>query len=183
MVKNKTANRVFVSLLLASTLFIGTASYGEEQTHDAALSVKAEKTQKQDKKRTTEEKPSASVTTTIETKTEACTLEITVKNLTKQSDSYQLEWFFISQKNEGTSNDKLYIFGLGKAVVDLNGEAEITRTEASKPFIYTQKSIDPTGPRGKAGGSKQTCVCRIHCSGESRRENHSEGKQRCPVSK
>ncbi|NOU36698.1 MAG: hypothetical protein HOO88_08005 [Kiritimatiellaceae bacterium] len=156
MSRNKVTDRVFISLLLAGTLFAGAASYGEDQLHDASLSVKSDKTQKQDRNRTTEQKPNASVTTTIETKTEACTLEITVGNSTKQNDSYLLEWFFISQKDEGTSADKLYIFGSGKAVVDLEGKAEITRTEASKPFIYTKKSIDRVGPGGGSGNATQT---------------------------
>lgn len=156
MVKNKTANRILGSLLLVGVFFCATRGYSEEKTHDAALSVKAEKTQKQDKKRTTDEKPNVSVTTTIETETETCTLEITVENPAKQSDSYQLEWFFISQKDEGTPNEKLYIFGLGKVDIDLEGKAEITKTEVSKPFVYTKKSIDRTGPSGNAGSSQQT---------------------------
>jgi hypothetical protein len=141
--KNKLMNRIFLALLLAGVLL----AYGGEQTHDASLSVNAKVEQGQDKtEKEVRRTPKGSVvTTTVKTETETCTLEITVENQTEQKDSYQLEWFFISEKTSESENGELSIFSSGKAEVTVAGGSSVTKTEVSKPFIFINRMNAVTG--------------------------------------
>jgi len=131
-------------------------AYGGEQAHSASLSVKAKTESKQDKTEASDAKQDVSVATTVKTETETCTLEIEIGNQTEQKDSYQLEWFFISKKTSGAVSEKPSVFSSGKAELTLAGGASITRKEVSKPFVYTTKTVDRTGPGGRFGNSQQT---------------------------
>ena len=153
---NKTAERVFTLLLFTVAFFVATESRGEEKRHEANLSVKAKIARNQDDNETDAEKVNGFVTTAVKTKTETCTLEITVENTTEQNDSYRLEWFFISKKTSGKENEKLLVFNSGKADIVLDGSASVTRTEVSKPFIYTKKTVYWTDRGGGTGNSRET---------------------------
>jgi hypothetical protein len=78
-------------------------------------------------------------------------LEIEVSNTSDQSDSYQLEWYFISKKTTVKGTEDMVVFNSGKDDVALGGGASIVKTVTSKPFIFTVKNIDSVSKTSTSG--------------------------------
>lgn len=146
----------FSFLLLAGVSFIPVESCGEERTHKASLSVEAKTTQDRENKQSVEEKENASVATIIDTETETCTLEIEVENRSEQSDTYTVQWFFISKKSIGKGDESLVVFSPGKAQMIIDGGSSDKKTIESAPFIYTIKTIDRAGRSYSGSTATQT---------------------------
>lgn len=145
MIRIKKTGRTFSCLLFAAVLFSIREAGGSDQVHRTSLSVRDEIERSRDRQTSVVQKKMATVTTSIAEEKELCTLEIEVENSGDQSDSCQLEWYFISKKTLGNGDDELTVFDAGKASVTLQGRESIEKKVTSKPFIFTVKDVESLG--------------------------------------
>ena len=141
MSSKKPAERIFISLLFAFSLFVAAESCGAEQPRRASLSVKDETTRTRDKAEAVDEKSNFTATTMSDIKTEICSLEIEVSDPAEQGGSYELEWYFISKRTSPKGDEELVFLNSEKTPIILEGGASLVKTAVSKPFVFTVKDI------------------------------------------
>ena len=156
MSRKKSVRPGLILLLLAGLL--SGESRGEEIRHQISLSVDGSTEQSRKKVSSSEDRPNATATTTVESESEICTLEIGVKNDSEQEDACSLEWYFISRKTPVRGDKETVIFDSGKEELTLQKGSVEKRTAISKPFVFTVKTIDRVGydDIDDKGNSKRT---------------------------
>jgi len=143
MSRKKPLHPVLIFLLFAGLLSV--ESRGAEMRHQISLSVDASTEQSRKKVSTSEDRPNSTATTTVESDSEICTLEIGVKNDSDQEDACLLEWYFISRKTPVRGDKETVVFDSGKEELTLKKGSGEKRTAISKPFVFTVKTIDQVG--------------------------------------
>lgn len=142
--RNMTAERMVMSLLFTGALLVAVESSGAPRAHDMSLSVDAGTSRDRNRSQQVDNRENGTATTTTDTTTEICTLEVRVQNTAEQSDSCQLEWLFIAKRTLETGNDTLVILDSGKSEMTLQKGLEEKKTIHSKPFVFSEKTIDRT---------------------------------------
>jgi hypothetical protein len=144
MKRNMTAERMVMSLLFTGALFSAAESFSAPRAHDVSLSVDAGISRDRNRSQQVDNRENGTVATTTDTTTEICTLEIQIQNTAEQSDSCQLEWIFIGKRTLDNGDDTLVILDSGKSEMTLQKGAEEKKTIPSKPFVFSEKTIDRT---------------------------------------
>ncbi|MEI7851904.1 MAG: hypothetical protein WCH86_08730 [Kiritimatiellales bacterium] len=127
-------------------------------THQISLSVGASTDQSRNKVSTSEDRVNSTATTTVESDSEVCTLEIGVKNDSDREDVCSLEWYFISEKTPVKGDKEPGVFDSGKEELTLQKGSDEKKTIVSKPFVFTVRTIDRVGndDNNDSGNSKRT---------------------------
>jgi len=128
---------------------------GEAPTHLGRISVKASLNKENDKSVVETAKGNTEITTTTKSKTESCTLKISVANMTPSDDTYRLEWYFIKTPitEEGAVDPVLGDKDSTEIMVP--GKKKIDQTVTSLDFTWaeiTSERINNDADDGGGGG-------------------------------
>jgi uncharacterized protein YdbL (DUF1318 family) len=152
MSRTKMAGRGFLCLFFAGAVFIASQAAGAEVT----LSVKDSTTRDRNMEQQTEQKKNASVTTTVEKETEACTLEIEVENPADKAADYEVMWCVIAKRTSGKNDESLVVSDAGKIMITRGSKSTGVETVHPKSFIFTVESTNRENPNMNSNTSAQT---------------------------
>lgn len=128
-----------IGWMVLSGLCIAAFCFAEPVEHQLSLSVKHSTERDEQREASDREGVNANtITTTVITRTEACTLEIAVDNEAEQSDTCELTVGFVGKSVE---TDKPVFLGASKKKMTVEA-GETLNERFTKQFVETERTVD-----------------------------------------
>jgi hypothetical protein len=160
MKKNRGWNRVCVSWVLVAASFVAADIFAEvvnpKISMDAKYKMKKEKPVKIDDEVETKR---SRVATTGVTKTEVCTVTVTLKNAGDQPVTGEMVWGFVSDHSSGKGrpgdqyspeDPEQALFSPGKKSITLSAGSNVVESIISAPFVLSEKTVETENYTGNA---------------------------------